>query len=377
MTGAAAAEQPTAGQPATERLAEQQMDAAVLLDFGELTLQRVPVPRPGPGEVLCRVLACGLCGTDLKIVAGDYRGTWPPALPFIIGHEWSGEIAALGPGTEGSGLAVGDRVVAENHTGCGGCPMCRAGRYNLCERVREPGFKLYGHTAPGALAEYAVRPAIALHKVPSQVSDVAAALVNQGALTVHAARRAGLGPGASVAVFGPGLLGLLMLQVARASGATQVITVGRGKRLIAARELGSTDVADYSAGDPVTAIRSATGGRGVDYVFDCSGNPSVLGQAMRAARRGGTVAVLGLAGGRVAEVPPDPLVLDELNLLGVRSSPNAYPAMIELLASGAVRTGPLTRHLYPLRDVAAAFSALQRREAIRPIITMGHREDDS
>ena len=91
----------------------------------------------------------------------------------------------------------------------------------------------------------------------------------------------------------------------------------------------------------------------------------------------GTIAVLGLVGGRVAEVPADPLVLDELDPLGVRSSPNAYPAMIELLASGAVRTGPLTRHLYPLRDVAAAFSALQSREAIRPIITMGHREDDS
>ncbi len=350
--------------------ARADMDAALLREFGELTVTRVPVPRPGHGEVLCRVLACGICGTDLKIVAGDYRGTWPPSLPFIIGHEWSGEVAELGPGTERSGLAVGDRVVAENHTGCGCCPMCRAGRYNLCERVREPGFRLYGHTAPGALAQYAVRPAVALHKVPPEVSDVAAALVNQGALTVHAARRARLGPGASVAVFGPGLLGLLMLQVARAAGATRVITVGRGKRLAAARELGSTDVADYSAGDPVAAVRSATGGRGADYVFDCSGNPAVLAQAVRAARRGGTVAVLGLAGGRSAELPADPLVLDELNLLGVRSSPNAYPAMIALLASGAVRTGPLTTHVYPLREVAAAFGALERREAIRPIITM-------
>ena len=348
-----------------------EMDAAVLRDFGELTLARVPVPEPGPGEVLCRVLACGICGTDLKIVAGDYRGTWPPALPFIIGHEWSGEVAALGPGTERSGLVVGDRVVAENHTGCGACPMCRAGRYNLCERVREPGFKLYGHTAPGALAEYAVRPAVALHTVPPEVSDVAAALVNQGALTVHAARRARLDPGSTVAVFGPGLLGLLMLQVARAAGATRLITVGRGKRLITARELGSTEVVDYSGTDPVAGVRAATGGRGVDCVFDCSGNPAVLAQAMRATRRGGTVAVLGLAGGRSAELPVDPLVLDELNLLGVRSSPNAYPAMIALLASGAVATGPLTTHQYPLREVATAFGVLQRREAIRPIITMG------
>ena len=151
------------------------MRAALLRDFGKLAVEDVPTPQPGPGEVLVRVSACGICGTDLKIVAGAYRGTWPPELPFIIGHEWSGEVAALGPGTQRSGLAVGDRVVAENHTGCGACPMCRAGRYNLCERVRESGFKLYGHTAPGALAEYAVRPAVALHKVPAHVTDVAAA----------------------------------------------------------------------------------------------------------------------------------------------------------------------------------------------------------
>ncbi|MGD0608457.1 MAG: zinc-binding dehydrogenase, partial [Streptosporangiaceae bacterium] len=140
--------------------------------------------------------------------------------------------------------------------------------------------------------------------------------------------------------------------------------------LVTARELGSTEVVDYSATDPVAAVRAAAGGRGVDYVFDCSGNPAVLAQAMRAARRGGTVAVLGLAGGRSAELPVDPLVLDELNLLGIRSSPNAYPAMIALLASGAIATEPLTTHTYPLREVATAFGVLARREAIRPIITM-------
>ncbi len=351
------------GIPATMR-------AALLREFGKLAVEEVPTPVPGPGEALVRVRACGICGTDLKIVSGAYEGTWPPQLPFIIGHEWSGEVAALGPDTGRSGLAAGDRVVAENHTGCGSCPMCRAGRYNLCERVREPGFKLYGHTAPGALAEYAVRPVVALHKVPAHVSDVAAALVNQGALTVHAARRTRLQPGASAAVYGPGLLGLLMLQVARAAGATTVVMVGRGARLAAARELGATHIVDYEQQDPVAGVRAATGGRGADCVFDCSGNPAAVGQLLRSARRGGTVALLGLAGGATAELPVDLVTLDELDVLGIRSSPNAYPAMIALLAAGAIRTGPLTTHLYPLADAEQAFGALARREAIRPIITM-------
>jgi L-iditol 2-dehydrogenase len=346
------------------------MNAALLTDFGKLSLERIAVPAPGPGEVLCRVRACGICGTDLKIVRGGYRGTWPPSLPFVIGHEWSGEVAALGPGTERSGLAPGDHVVAENHAGCSACPMCRSGRYNLCERVREPGFRLYGHTAPGALAEYALRPAVTLHKVQG-VSHVAAALVNQGALAVHAARRARLGPAASVAVFGPGLLGLLMLQVALCAGARQVVMVGRGPRLDTARELGATDIVDFELEDPVAAVRAATAGRGADCAFDCAGSAAAIGLAVRSVRRGGTVALLGLAGGGTAELPADLLTLDELDVLGVRSGPNAYPAMIALLASGAIRTAPLTASTYPLSDVAAAFAALESRQAIRPIITIG------
>ncbi len=357
-----------AGSVDAEPVVPDTMTAALLQEFGHLDVARVPTPSPGPGEVLCRVQACGICGTDLKIVRGDYAGTWPPSLPFVIGHEWSGVVSALGPGTERSGLRVGDRIVAENHTGCSACAMCRAGRYNLCERVREPGFKLYGHTAPGALAEYAVRPAVALHKIPEGVDPAAAALVNQGALTVHAARRVSLTAGATVAVFGPGLLGLLMLQVARASGAATTVVVGRGSRLQTATELGASHVVDYEHEGPVDGVRAATGGRGVDAVFDCSGNPDVLAQAVAATRRGGSVAVLGLAGGARAEIPVDALALDELNLFGVRSSPNAYPAMLALLASGAVRTEPLTADRFMLEDVHAAFGALAARTSIRPIV---------
>jgi L-iditol 2-dehydrogenase len=346
------------------------MRAALLESFGTLTIAEVPVPEPAAGEALVKVLACGLCGTDLKIVRGSFKGTWPPQLPFIIGHEWSGQVEALGPGTERSGLAVGDRVVAENHAGCGSCPMCRQGRYNLCERVRDPGFKLYGHTAPGALAQYAVRPTIVLHKLPDEVSDEAGALINQAALTVHAGRRVDLTPGSTVAVFGPGLLGLLMTQVALASGATTVIMVGRGPRLQTAVELGSTYVVDYEQAEPVAEIRRLTGGRGVDYVFDCSGNPDVVGQLLRSVRRGGKVALLGLTGGAVAQLPLDLLALDEIDVLGIRSSPNAYPATIQMFARGLIRTEPLTREIYSLDNVADAFVALEQRTAIRPIVVM-------
>jgi L-iditol 2-dehydrogenase len=220
------------------------------------------------------------------------------------------------------------------------------------------------------LAEFAARPAVAVHKLPDSVSDVAGALVNQAALTVHAGRRAGIRPGSSAVVFGPGLLGLLMLQVARAAGATKVITVGRGARLETALELGSSSVVDYEKSDPIAAVRELTDGKGADYVFDCSGNPSVVQQLLRSVRRGGTIALLGLTGGKTAEFPVDLLALDELDVLGVRSSPNAYPATIELIASGAIKTEPLTGDQYTLDEVDSAFVALENRSVIRPIVVM-------
>jgi L-iditol 2-dehydrogenase len=344
------------------------MRAVVLHGWDDVRVDAVPLPAVGPGEALCRVLACGICGTDLKIVSGGFEGRWPPALPFVFGHEWCGEIVELGPGADSSGLRVGDRVAAENHAGCGECARCRAGRYNLCERTGRPGYKLYGHTAQGALAEYAVRPVRLLHVLPPSVSNEAGALVNQGALTVHAVRRTGLDPGSTVAVFGPGLLGLLMMQVARAAGATTTIVVGRGPRLEIARELGASYVVDYEHGDPVDAIRELTDGRGVDRVYDCSGNTSVVPQALAAVARGGRVALTGLTAGKVVELPPDRLVLDEIDVLGIRSSPNAYPGMIALLAGGAVETGPLTRDVYPLEGIGDALDALRARTDVRPIL---------
>lgn len=345
------------------------MRAAVLKGWNDLAVEETEIPEPGPGEVLLRVKACGLCGTDLKMVHGAFeeRG-WPPSLPFIMGHEWSGEVVSLGEGLDGLDLGPGDKVVAENHVGCGRCQLCRSGRYNLCEEAGKPGYRLYGHTAPGALAEYAVRPAQMLHRLPDSVSPLEGALVNQGSLTVHALRRVNFRPGSTVAIFGPGLLGLLTAAVAHASGAAEMIMVGRGKRLELAGEMGCHHVVDYESEDPVQAVRRLTDGRGVDYVFDCTGNASVPSQAIGSVRRGGKIALLGLSGGKKAEIDIDRLTLDEIDLLGIRSSPNAYPAMIALMRSGQVDLSPLVTHVFPLESVNEALEALETREAIRPIV---------
>lgn len=345
------------------------MRAAVLKGWNDLAVEEVAIPEPEPGEALLRVRACGLCGTDLKMVHGAFeeRG-WPPSLPFVMGHEWSGEVVALGEGLDDLDLEPGDKVVAENHVGCGRCQMCRRGSYNLCEQAGRPGYRLYGHTAPGALAEYAVRPAQMLHKLPENVSPLEGALVNQGSLTVHALRRVGFQAGSSVVVFGPGLLGLLTAAVVAASGAAQIIMVGRGERLELAAKMGCDEIVDYESEDPVAGVRRLTNERGVDYVFDCTGNPRVPAQAIASVRRGGKIALLGLSGGMSAEIDIDRLTLDELDLLGIRSSPNAYPAMIALMRSGKVDLSPLVTHVYPLEEVGEALAALESRVAVRPIV---------
>ncbi|MFQ5855503.1 MAG: zinc-binding dehydrogenase [Anaerolineae bacterium] len=346
------------------------MRAAVTRDWNDIRVEEVPVPELDADEVLVRVGACGICGTDLKIVSGVYKGTWPPALPFIQGHEWGGTVVALGEGV--TGLQVGDRVAAENHKGCGACPMCRWGRYNLCEVARTKGkaYKLYGHTAQGAFAEYAARPVALLHKLPENVSFEEGTIVNQGSLGLHAVRRCRIDPGDTVAVIGPGLVGMITLQLAQAVGATRVIVVGRGPRLSLARELGADDVIDYTAGDTVEAIRELTGGRGVDCAFECAGTPAAVANAMNCVRRGGRVALVGMTGNKPVELNTDRLALDEIDVFGVRSSPNAYPELIKLIAAGKVNVRKLVSRVYPLEQINDAFEAFRNREggAIRMVI---------
>jgi len=252
--------------------------------------------------------------------------------------------------------------------------MCRRGRYNLCEvaRTRGKAYKLYGHSAPGAFAEYAARPAPLLHKIPDNVTFEESTIVNQGAMGLHAIRRSRIEPGDTVAVLGPGLVGLIVTQLAKATGATRVIMVGRGERLNLARELGADEVIDYTSGDSIAAIRNLTGGRGVDCCFECAGTPSAISTAINVVRRGGRVALVGLTGNKPVELNTDRLVLDEIDLFGVRSSPNAYPELLKLISAGQVNVQKLVSRVYPLDQIQEAFKAFEKREggAVRMVIKL-------
>jgi L-iditol 2-dehydrogenase len=250
--------------------------------------------------------------------------------------------------------------------------MCRRGRYNLCEvaRTRGKAYKLYGHSAQGAFAEYAARPAGLLHKLPDNVSFEEGGIVNQGALGLHAIRRCRVEPGDTVAVIGPGLVGLITLQLAKATGANRVIVAGRGPRLDLARELGADDVVDISKTDTVEGIRVLTNRQGADCVFECAGTPPAVVAAIGSARRGGRVALVGMTGNKPVELNTDALALDEIDVFGVRSSPNAYPALISLIAAKKVDARKLVSRVYPLEQINEAFEAFRRREggAIRMMV---------
>ncbi len=232
------------------------MQALVVLEPDLMEIREVPVPVPGPGEVLARVRAVSICGTDAHLIRGDYPGFWPPAFPFIPGHEWAGEIVTLGPGADLHGWRAGDRVAGTSHDACGVCRECVEGRYNLCENYGRQGLhRQYGHNVQGADATYVVQGVKTIFALPDALSFEDGALVDPASIALHVANRGNITPGDTVAITGAGAIGLLGGDAARIRGAGRVIVVGRGYRLAKAAEMGFETV-DTTAGDPVGGWRS-------------------------------------------------------------------------------------------------------------------------
>ena len=338
----------------------QMMQALVVREPKVLDIADVPVPEPGRNEVLARVRSVSICGTDAHLINGDYPGFWPLGFPFTPGHEWAGEIVALGEGADTFGWKVGDRVAGTSHNACGACQKCVEGQYNLCENYGKLGLhSQYGHNVQGVNATYALHNVKCIFKLPEGMGFDEGALADPASIALHVARRGNIKAGDTVAVTGAGAVGLLAADSALVCGAARVIVVGRGYRLERAATLGFETV-DTNAGDPVEEVRDLTGGLGADVVLECAGTPLTVQWSMAMLRRGGRCSMVGIPTEDVA-IKCQPLVLDELELVGSRASAGEMRRVLPFMANGRIRAKELITHSFPLSEYDKALATFNDR----------------
>ncbi|MGV9304078.1 NAD(P)-dependent alcohol dehydrogenase [Nonomuraea sp. NPDC004354] len=324
------------------------MRAAVLHGVGTVLLEERPRPEPGPREVLVRVDSVGTCGSDVHYYEHGRIGDFVVTSPLVLGHEPSGTVVEVG--SAAGRHRPGQRVSLEPGVPDFTCPQCRAGRYNLCPRMRFFG------TPPidGAFCEYVVVHEEFAYPVPDSVSDDAAALIEPLSVGVWACRKARVGPGTRVLVTGAGPIGLLCLQAALAFGATDVlVTDVTGTRLGLARDLGARATLN------VRDDRLADAGFEPDVLLECSGHPAAIGEAVREVARAGRVVLIGMGGDEIP-LPLSYVQTRELEVTGTFRYANTWPAAIALAASGRVRLDDLVTGHYGLAEVEKALTAGSR-----------------
>jgi L-iditol 2-dehydrogenase len=257
---------------------------------------------------------------------------------------------------------VGDRVAGTSHDACGVCQKCVEGRYNLCENYGKPGLhRQYGHNTQGADATYVVQGVKTIFRLPDGLSFEDGALIDPASIALHTASRGGVAPGDTVAITGPGPVGLLAGDAALVRGAARVIVIGRGERLAKAAALGFETV-DHGAGDPVAAVRAMTGGLGADVALECAGVPEAVQWCLALLRRGGRCAAVGIPVQGV-EILMQRLVLDELELVGVRASAGEMRRVMPLVEQGRIRVREMVTHRFPLDRYAEALATFRDRSS--------------
>jgi threonine dehydrogenase-like Zn-dependent dehydrogenase len=331
---------------------DREMHAVLVERPGAAALRRLPRPEPGPGEVLVRVGAAGICGSDVEVLEGRRPARYV-RYPIIPGHEWAGTVEAVGPGVEN--VEAGTTVVAEGFRACGDCARCCEGRTNLCvAEYAETGF-----THAGAFAEFLCVPAHLLHRLPPGTDLAAAAVLEPAACVACGLLETDLRPGLSVAVVGAGTLGLLAVALLRLTSPTRLALVGtRPDRLAVARDLGAGETCNLRLEDPVETL-----GADFDLVFEAASRPEGAATAVALARRGGTVVLEGISGADRPAIDPDLIVLNHLRVQGVfGASRTAWRWVVELFSSGQLDPGPLVTHRFSLPAFEAAFDVLRSRD---------------
>jgi len=333
------------------------MKALLLTAPSQLGLAEFPDPQPAAGEVLVRVRACGICGSDIHGWDGSTGRRRPP---LIMGHEAAGEIAAVGPQVEG--WKTGERVTFDSTISCGQCAYCRAGQVNLCDHRRVLGVAPAEYRQHGAFAEYVVLPARILYRLPAGLSFAHAAMVEPVSIAIHAVQRVLLAPADTAVVVGSGLIGLFVVQALRWAGAKRIIAVDLDpKRLALARELGATDTLQSDACDVPAEIARLTGGTGANLAFEVVGITPTLQLALACLRRGGSAVLVGNLAPRT-DFPLQAVVTRELSLFGSCASAGEYPLCLDLIARGVIRVEPMISAVAPLAEGAEWFRRLSARD---------------
>ena len=358
----------------------ERMRAWVLGDPGQLVFTQKPVPVPVRAEVLVRIDAVAICATDLEVIAHGppalIRGGLPFNKDWTPGHEYMGTVAALGPGVDEFG--IGDRVTVEIHAGCGQCKRCRMGMYTSCLNYGlnygevDKGHRANGFTTDGGFAEYAVNNINTLIRIADAMSDEEATLVvTAGTAMYGLTELGGLVAGESVVVIGPGPIGLLGVAVAKALGASPVILTGtREARLRKGLELGADHAVNVTKQDAVEAVRRLVGGKGVDYVIECSGAANAINEAGRMLNRGGKICL--------AAFPHEPVPVDVAHLVrnniyvyGIRGEGKSATHRAEaFMRAKRFDATKIHTHTFPLAELPEALRYARDRveDAIKVVV---------
>jgi L-iditol 2-dehydrogenase len=354
------------------------MKAWVLGNPEELALVEKPVPQPGPAEVLVRIDAIAVCATDIEIIRHGVPAMIDGELPFnknfTPGHEYMGTVVQLGPSVDE--FQIGDRVAVEVHAGCGRCPRCREGMYTSCLNYgyREKGHRANGFSTDGGFAEYAVNNLNTIIHIPDDMTDAEATLIVTAGTAMYGLDvMGGIIAGEGVVVIGPGPIGLMGVGVAKALGAQPVILTGtRDGRLEMGKQLGADEVINVNREDAVAAVQRITGGKGVQYVIECSGAPNALNEAARMVNRGGRIC---LAAFPSEPVPVDLayLVRNNIYVFGIRGEGrSATHRAAALMAQKRFDAKLIHTHTFPLAEVPTAIRYARDRieDAIKVVVQM-------
>jgi 2-desacetyl-2-hydroxyethyl bacteriochlorophyllide A dehydrogenase len=349
------------------------MKAARVYGPRDLRVEEFPVRPLEPAECLCRVLRCGVCGTDVAIYSGEASFVKKGLVDFPMtpGHEWSGLVEQIGPAVDR--FRPGDRVLGDGAVSCGSCPSCLRGEYFACRRLRAVGTL---NTWDGAYAEFIIMPQRHLFAIPENVDLENAAMVEPAANAYNGVRQSGLRPGDSVLIHGTGPIGLMAVSLARLAGAARVLVTGRKPwKLEIARQLGAevTINVDAGAGSLGRAVRESCGSGGVDCVIEAAGAAELLRESVEHVRPNGVIALIGFY-----ERPMNGFDIDGLIYGGVRLHPvsgglHAMEPVLRLMSSGRLDVRRLITHRRPLAEAAEAIQdVLQRRPGlVKMMLEMG------